>query len=124
MRIEIGPNGDCKLVTVYGPVEFLERGGVIAFGTFSPETGLSGWWDEVYLDETPHGKVLVARVNETDTSFRDVNTDEVPLSIPWEEVKGRLEGKVGREAYDALWEMVRDEIRAAIYAAVAIKEEE
>jgi len=125
MRVEIGPNGDVHLVEEYGPAEVLEKGGTIAFGTFSPATGYSGWWDEIRLEETPRGKVLVARVNETDTSFRDENIiDEVPLSIPWEEVKKHLEGKVGREAYEALWEMVRDEVsQAALYAQLDAESE-
>lgn len=117
-RVEIGPNGNAWLVDRAGPVEFLEAGGTIAYGAFSGETGYSGWWDEIRLEETLHGKVLVAKVNESDTSFRNPDIiDVVPLSIPWEEVKRNLEGRMGREAYEALWEMVRDEVsQAALYA--------
>lgn len=59
MRVEIGPNGDARLIAEYGP-----------------------------------------------------------------EVKKHLEGKVGREAYEALWEMVRDEVsQAALYAQLEAESE-
>ncbi|MEN2981316.1 MAG: hypothetical protein ABDH20_01510 [Thermus sp.] len=85
-RAEFGVNGDRGMVqTARDLIAFLEKGGEVRVGVFSPPTGYSGWWDSYRLEEDR----LVLITDQTDTSHYDPNRVRV-YEAPWLKVKAFL----------------------------------
>mgnify|MGYP001627219671 CR=1 FL=1 len=113
--VTVGPNGNSWEYAQRHPLEHLMGGGTIAYGSFSSDTGYSGWWDEVRLGYDPESNrmVLVGRVNETDTSFRNPAAIlEEPVG-DWERIKLQLDSYHSPlDAYRALGDMLKEELEA------------
>lgn len=124
-EVRVGVNGNLHEHFVH-PVAHLEYGGVVAYGSFSGQTGYSGHWDELRLgyDHEAQKYVLLAKVNETDTSHRN---PDIILEEPigdWGDFREKLVrvGKV-QEAYETLYELVRPSLRELYSKANAVEPE-
>lgn len=121
-EIRVGVNGNLHEYFTH-PVQHLEYGGVVAYGSFSGQTGYSGHWDELRLGyDYEAGKyVLLAKVNETDTSHRDPSIIlEEPIG-DWGDFREKLV-RVGdiQKAYETLYELARPFLRELHDTASAV----
>lgn len=112
-EVKVGPNGNLGEYENLHPIDLLEGGGKILYGSFSGETGYSGWWNEVWLRyDTEKGKeVVVARVNESDTSHRDSDAIIEEPVADWELIKNEIAKLPPAEAYKEMDYLLSEKLR-------------